>query len=798
MLRPIRLSESKPPLKSSRGGCRAPVNFRPRLEALEDRALMSTLLFQDTFTTAPNPNGGGWYDVNHAYTSSRESGLLAPLRYLEQAATATGGAYDNLTQVNNPALPNNLLLATEPAAGQNFTWVSPNQDFGDPDVNVQHLHVAIDPLGPSSSSAPDHWAALVFGTTPGSFIIGSGTGVLVRDSGEYELWDKGTLISTGNVGAKTTPQQFYAIDFSITPSTGQFTLAINGQQLFTGSHGSYTTNYVTLEDYTGSGDTGTQVDYFDDLAISGSATTVTAKPNTIYYVSPAGNDANSGTSTATPWRTIDHVNHVNFRPGDRILFQGGSTFDGNLSFDSQDMGNASAPITVSSYGTGVATIGAGMGSGISVYDAPNFRINNLVIAGSGYASNAGDGINFTNDLPGVAVNGITVANVDVSGFGHVGIHFVGTNGSGDFAGVSITHAAIHDNGYGGLAIDAQGNAADIYVGHVRAYHNAGGAIGESGYGIFIIGASDVVVERSVAADNGWLPGNSGVTGGIEAIADNRVLLQYNEAYANHQGPTDGDGIILDVTTDSIMQYNYSHDNDGAGLFLFAESGYSTTNNVIRYNVSQDDARTQGATYGGIFVGADVSNADIYNNTVFMGPSATSSPAAITLYYLSGASVHVRDNIFITTGGVPVVVYYGGGTDNLFQGNDYSGSTFQIQWLNTTYFSLDTWRAGTGQEMLNGAAVGYEVDPQLRNPGGGGTIGNADLLSTLSAYRLLSTSPLRHAGLDLSQFGIVWDPYNFAGDAFLSRHFRTTPKDFYGNLLPAPGSSLFSIGADQLT
>jgi hypothetical protein len=86
------------------------------LEALEDRALPSTLLFQDGFTTDVNPSAGGWNDINHAIDTARQGGLLAQTAYLEPAATATGGAFDTLTQVNNPALPNTLLLADQPAA----------------------------------------------------------------------------------------------------------------------------------------------------------------------------------------------------------------------------------------------------------------------------------------------------------------------------------------------------------------------------------------------------------------------------------------------------------------------------------------------------------------------------------------------------------------------------------------------------------------------------------------------------------------------------------------------------------
>ncbi|MEO7802215.1 MAG: hypothetical protein ABIR81_09455, partial [Ginsengibacter sp.] len=56
-----------------------------------------------------------------------------------------------------------------------------------------------------------------------------------------------------------------------------------------------------------------------------------------YYISPLGKDANVGTSAGKPWLTIKKVNSVNFK-GDTILFQGGSTFNGSLSFNAADIG----------------------------------------------------------------------------------------------------------------------------------------------------------------------------------------------------------------------------------------------------------------------------------------------------------------------------------------------------------------------------------------------------------------------------------------------------------------------------
>ncbi|MCP9486648.1 MAG: right-handed parallel beta-helix repeat-containing protein [Gaiellaceae bacterium MAG52_C11] len=74
-----------------------------------------------------------------------------------------------------------------------------------------------------------------------------------------------------------------------------------------------------------------------------------------FYVSPAGADANPGTSAAAPWKTVSRVNNAALAPGDVVSFQGGATFsDATLMPGSS--GTAAARITFTSYGTGRATL----------------------------------------------------------------------------------------------------------------------------------------------------------------------------------------------------------------------------------------------------------------------------------------------------------------------------------------------------------------------------------------------------------------------------------------------------------
>ena len=79
-----------------------------------------------------------------------------------------------------------------------------------------------------------------------------------------------------------------------------------------------------------------------------------------------------------------------------------------------------------------------------------------------------------------------------------------------------------------------------------------------------------------------------------------MLFQYNESHHNHTALThDGDGFDLDRNvSNSTIQYCYSHDNDGGGFLMSQkDNNLLHKNNVIRYNISQNDGRKNG--YGGL-------------------------------------------------------------------------------------------------------------------------------------------------------------------------------------------------------
>ena len=78
-----------------------------------------------------------------------------------------------------------------------------------------------------------------------------------------------------------------------------------------------------------------------------------------YYVSPYGSDSHSGTSSGSAWKSLSRVNKQSLHAGDKVLLQGGATFSGLLWFTASRTGTSSSPITISTYGSGRATIRSG-------------------------------------------------------------------------------------------------------------------------------------------------------------------------------------------------------------------------------------------------------------------------------------------------------------------------------------------------------------------------------------------------------------------------------------------------------
>lgn len=508
-----------------------------------------------------------------------------------------------------------------------------------------------------------------------------------------------------------------------------------------------------------------------------------------FYISPGGNDADAGTSAGAAWRTIGKVNATTFQPGDKILFEGGQTFAGGIWLQAASRGTAAQPIVLSSYGTGRATIASGTSFGFYGQNTAGIELRRLAFEGAGRLANENSGVIFYLDQPNTHLQHLRLDSLEVSGYRNAGVSVGSWNGNSGYSDVRITNSQMHANGEAGLSayqfFPLQGQAHhNWYVGNCQAYDNSGRASvtnTHTGNGIVLAGIDGATIERCTAYNNGWLNGNyAGGPVGIWGWACNNLVIQLCESHHNRSGTgIDGGGFDLDGgCTNSVMQYNYSHDNNGAGYLLAQFPDAAPMHDLtVRYNLSVNDGRGHGQ--GALAVWSSGANggiqrASFYNNTVLLSPAADGSrPKAV--YIMSGgySDLSFRNNVLQTTGGLALVRTVSLASLRL-EGNCYwsGGAPLLLEWGSAAYADLPAWRAGTGQEQLaRGLATGLFADPQL--------------LTQTPTLAPLSTSPVRAAGLDLqAEFSISPGPRDFVGNPTALAPARGNIGAFEG-LLTAP-------------
>lgn len=514
--------------------------------------------------------------------------------------------------------------------------------------------------------------------------------------------------------------------------------------------------------------------------------------NRTYYISHTGNDSNDGLSTATSWLTLSPINTMDFKPGDKILLEAGQSFAGTIQFDANDAGTSINPVTVSTWGTGAATVNAINTAGIYLNNAGGIQIKNLVIQGDG--SNH-DGIDVFITQTIADIQSISIDSVEVSGFGGRGC-LIGAYGTDKGINhLTVQHSSFHDNVIAGLETFGDWPSfsnTDFTISYCKFYNNFGQLMPTSkatGSGIVVSGVDGGVVEYCEAYNNGT---NNRSTGGgpvgIWAYDAKNIVIQYCESHHNKAGLTkDGGGFDLDGGSQyCTIQYCYSHDNEGYG-FAFVEYGSPNefTGNIIRYNISQGDGRKN--SYGAIALYAvdashQVKNSEIYNNTLYIDSNniINGTPSAVDILTQNYQGVIIRNNIFYVTDGVDMI----NSETNLatseiyFEANNYysASSQYSFLWNGNHYISFDDWKTyATGQETNSGVSLGIVQNPLLMNAGSGNTVSPADggSFHSLFGYTLNSFSPLVDRAITTANMGT---------------------HDFFGNELPA--SSNYDIGASE--
>jgi hypothetical protein len=482
-----------------------------------------------------------------------------------------------------------------------------------------------------------------------------------------------------------------------------------------------------------------------------------------YYVSPKGEDRAAGKKGA-PWRTVARVNLAQFQPGDRLLFEGGQTFAGRIEIGAADSGTESAPVVIASYGQGRATIDGAKGEALVIDGASHINIRSLEFQGAGRKTGSeSSGVVLRNS------SNLVVEDIEARGFRASGLSINGVTNA------RIIRVRAHLNGFAGISSHGA-LSRNLHLSQCLVENNPGDPTvrrNHSGNGIVIGQAQDVIVERCEARYNGWdMPWNGNGPVGIWAYRSDRVIIRHCVSHHNRSTAKDGGGFDFDGgMTNSVLEYNYSHSNFGAGYLIcqYANAGLFE-NNVVRYNISQDDGLFD--HNAGIFVwvgGAEMKSTLVHNNTVFNSKGSAVIIAGGKAYENQMPRLTFYNNIFVTQGPQIVGAKHGQFAGNLYWSIGERG--FRVD----DHRSLEEWANATGQEKVAGSLAGVFADPMLRKDGNG-LLTDPARMTELREYQLLPDSPAAGRGLDLRALFSL-DP---------GKH------DYFG--IPLPPSGVLSIGA----
>jgi hypothetical protein len=426
---------------------------------------------------------------------------------------------------------------------------------------------------------------------------------------------------------------------------------------------------------------------------------------------------------------------AHLEPGDEVVLQSGEEFEGHIGLKATEEGTPEHAIVIRSSGKLPATILAGTSAGISA-STGGIEIRNLILKGTSTEKVAEhSGISFmAKETDGRKHRHIRIEKVEVSGFAGAGITF----GSGDksrpgFEDIVISHAKVHHNLDSGITSwDDGGNRAKGYAHKNFHLVDCDASNNDGGSGIVIAGVENGLVEYCTSYDNHGKGGGVG----IWAWCSKSVKFQNCIAARTRTNGGDGGGFDLDGgCVNCVVDHCLSYDCDATGYMHCDYPGASPTHgNAIRYSVSLDDGRKEGAAAGFGFCtwGSGLDDCTVEHCWAISTLPAPPKPGGGVFWvsYLVGSQektdvlhVHgcvVRDCVASVSPAAAAFVSTDQPNPTLadlhFIGNGYFATGgakpdfVEGDKGNKHFATLDEWRAATGQETKDGHSTARTDDP----------------------------------------------------------------------------------------
>ncbi len=396
----------------------------------------------------------------------------------------------------------------------------------------------------------------------------------------------------------------------------------------------------------------------------------------VYHVdSTNGEDTRSGLGPGSAWRSLERANKVDLKPGDELRFKSGGVWKGPLK--PQGGGAEGAPVRIGRYGDGPLPRIEGGGMGPDAVLLENFShvsVSELEIANTGprrepWRTGIRVCANGAGTVAGVRLEKLHVRDVngdlrkDHEG---CGIYFEAKGGNGAcFDGLVIEGCRVERTDRNGICQRGTGRTRSRNV-VIRG--NRLEDIG--GDGIKLWGTNGGLIEHNVVRKARARCAENEAAAGIWPFACDDTVIQFNEV-SGTVGTKDGQGFDADYQCRrTVIQYNYSHGNEGGFLLVCGPGGAENSDAVIRYNLSVHDGVKTARVFH--FGGASRS-ARIYNNTIVIGPHQD-LPMMLFTDWSGGVAEDVvfSNNLFLVRAGGRVTYQLRPSNGVLFRDNLFVG------------------------------------------------------------------------------------------------------------------------------
>jgi hypothetical protein len=449
---------------------------------------------------------------------------------------------------------------------------------------------------------------------------------------------------------------------------------------------------------------------------------------TDHYFSPTGDDANPGTSSQHPWKTLTPVATLPLAPGDRLLLQRGATFHGSLALRAS--GTSASPILLGSYGNGDLPVidACGAPIALTLENSSHWIVQDIAIINappstppdkkprSGILVRASSG-NLIRDITlrrllihDIAGNdergggcGILIQAVNAPQKSHPATSpasppALSTAKPATFDAITIEQCLLHDVPFNGIFVENWPGRKRDPAGHLITpvthllirdnllYNVAGDAI-------CIIGADHALIEHNEVyrSSFGQTRGAKTPSAGIWPHSSDFTTMRYNRV-EGLRGLLDALAFDVDIEChDTLVEHNLSRNNGNGFLLICGTDGASlphlsrTSRTLVRNNMSLDDAvEPRGSVLEIVSYVSDIT----FDNNLFLRTQKGKRNLLLCggwLHKTWPQNITFTHNIFATTGTFQTVV--GNATGLAFHDNLWSG-TFSPTFPDTTAHSAD--------------------------------------------------------------------------------------------------------------